>query len=118
MRLLLVEDDRPIQQFLSRALLESGYQVDVVATGEDGIERAIEDIYDAFIIDLNLPGMDRLERIEGCRGQGVSAPVLILSARRSVDERVRGLEGGGDDYLTKLIASGLFGDGAAAATKW
>jgi len=104
MRLLLVEDDRPIQQFLSRALLESGYQVDVVATGEDGIERAIEDIYDAFIIDLNLPGMDGLELIESCRGQGVSAPVLILSARRSVDERVRGLEGGGDDYLTKPFA--------------
>jgi two-component system copper resistance phosphate regulon response regulator CusR len=92
MRLLLVEDDVSIQQFLKRALGEAGYQVDAASTAE------------AFIIDLGLPDMDGLDLIARCRAQGSSAPVLILSARRSVDERVRGLEQGGDDYLTKPFA--------------
>ena len=65
---------------------------------------ALEGIHDAFIIDLGLPDMDGLDLIARCRAQGSSAPVLILSARRSVDERVRGLEQGGDDYLTKPFA--------------
>lgn len=104
MRLLVVEDDLSIQQFLSRALTEAGYQVDTASTAKTAETIALEGIYDAFIIDLGLPDLDGLDLIARCRAQGNAAPVLILSARRSVDERVRGLEQGGDDYLTKPFA--------------
>jgi DNA-binding response OmpR family regulator len=104
MRLLLVEDDLHIQQFLKRALVEAGYRVDAAVNAKAGEALAVEGVHDAFIIDLGLPDMDGLELIRRCRAQGSSAPVLILSARRSVDERVRGLEHGGDDYLTKPFA--------------
>jgi two-component system copper resistance phosphate regulon response regulator CusR len=103
-RLLVVEDDVAIQAFLKRALVESGYQVDTANNAKAGELKALEGIHDAFIIDLGLPDMDGMDLIVRCRAQGVSAPVLILSARRSVDERVRGLEQGGDDYLTKPFA--------------
>src|SRR5580700_349127 len=104
MRLLLVEDDVSIQQFLKRALVETGYQVDAASNAKTAEAVALEGVHDAFIIDLGLPDMDGLELIARCRAQGISAPVLILSARRSVDERVKGLEKGGDDYLTKPFA--------------
>jgi DNA-binding response OmpR family regulator len=104
MRLLLVEDDVRIHAFLGRALIEAGYQVDVASDGKTGEALALEGIHDAFIIDLGLPDLDGLDLIARCRAQGSSAPVLILSARRSVDDRVRGLEQGGDDYLTKPFA--------------
>jgi len=104
MRLLLVEDDVRIQGFLSRALVEAGFQVDVAGDAKRGEMKALEGVHDAFIVDLGLPDMDGLDLIARCRAQGSSAPVLILSARRSVDERVRGLEQGGDDYLTKPFA--------------
>jgi DNA-binding response OmpR family regulator len=104
MRLLLVEDDAAIQSFLQRALSEAGYQVDTASDGKTGELRALEGVHDAFIIDLGLPDVDGLSLIARCRAQGSSAPVLILSARRSVDERIRGLEQGGDDYLTKPFA--------------
>src|ERR1700729_3175448 len=104
MRLLVVEDDISIQQFLTRALTEAGYQVDTASTAEAGESIALEGVHDALIIDLGLPDLDGLDLIARCRAQGSSAPVLILSARRSVDERVRGLEQGGDDYLTKPFA--------------
>ncbi|MFZ0334593.1 MAG: response regulator transcription factor [Candidatus Acidiferrales bacterium] len=104
MRLLVVEDDLAIQGFLKKALAEAGYQVDTASNAKTGEHLALEAIHDAFIIDLGLPDMDGLTLIARCRAQGNSAPVLILSARRSVDERVRGLEQGGDDYLTKPFA--------------
>jgi DNA-binding response OmpR family regulator len=104
MRLLLVEDDVSIQQFLKRALSEAGYQVDTAGDAKAAEGMAQEGIHDGFIVDLGLPDRDGLELIARCRAQGNSAPVLILSARRSVDERVRGLEQGGDDYLTKPFA--------------
>src|SRR6202166_5301715 len=104
MRLLLVEDDAAIQDFLRRALVEAGYQVDVASDAKTGELKALEGIHDVFIIDLGLPDMDGLDLIAGLRAQASSAPVLILSARRSVDERVKGLEQGGDDYLTKPFA--------------
>ena len=103
-RLLVVEDDNAIREFLNRGLEESGYQVDVARDATTALALAAETVYDAFIIDLGLPDMDGLDLIAKCRAQGHSAPVLILSARRSVDERVRGLEQGGDDYLTKPFA--------------
>ena len=104
MRLLLVEDDLPIQQFLKRALSEAGYQVDTASNAKTAEAAALEGIHDALIVDLGLPDLDGLDLIAHCRAQGSSAPVLILSARRSVDDRVRGLEQGGDDYLTKPFA--------------
>lgn len=104
MRLLVVEDDLSIQAFLERALVQAGYRVDKATTGKAGEKMALEGVHDALIIDLGLPDMDGLDLIARCRAQGSSAPVLILSARRSVDERVKGLEQGGDDYLTKPFA--------------
>ena len=104
MRLLLVEDDLAIQRFVQRALIEAGYRVDAAADAKTAEALAVEHAHDAFIIDLGLPDMDGLDLIARCRAQGNSAPVLILSARRSVDERVKGLEQGGDDYLTKPFA--------------
>jgi DNA-binding response OmpR family regulator len=104
MRLLVVEDDVAIQGFLKRALTEAGYQVDTASDAKTGEIKGLDGNHDAFIIDLGLPDMDGLDLIARCRAQGSSAPVLILSARRSVDERVRGLERGGDDYLTKPFA--------------
>ena len=104
MRLLVVEDDSAILDFLKRGLTESGYQVDTARDGKSAQALAADVVYDGFIIDLGLPDMDGLDLIARCRAQGHTAPVLILSARRTVDERVRGLEQGGDDYLTKPFA--------------
>ena len=104
MRLLVVEDDPAIQKFLKRALEESGYSVDAASDANTGELKALEGVHDALIVDLGLPDMDGLDFIGKCRAQGISVPVLILSARRSVDERVLGLEKGGDDYLTKPFA--------------
>jgi DNA-binding response OmpR family regulator len=104
MRVLIVEDDARIAAFLKRGLLEQGYAVDCSSSGEAALELVTEGIHDVMIVDLMLPGMDGLDFIEHCRAQGVIAPMLILSARRSVDDRVRGLQRGGDDYLTKPFA--------------
>lgn len=104
MRLLVVEDDLSIQKFLTQSLTESGYKVDAASDAKTAQRLVTEEVHDALIVDLNLPDMDGLDLIARCRAQGSSAPVLILSARRSVDERVRGLERGGDDYLTKPFA--------------
>jgi two-component system copper resistance phosphate regulon response regulator CusR len=104
MRILLVEDEHDIQAFLLRSLQEAGYQVDAAADGKAAEALAQENVYDALIVDLGLPDMDGITLILRLRQIGVSAPVLILSARRSVDDRVRGLEQGGDDYLTKPFA--------------
>jgi DNA-binding response OmpR family regulator len=104
MRLLVVEDDKTIREFLTRALTESGFGVDASSLGSQAEKLALEGVHDALIVDLTLPDMDGLELIQRLRAQGVSSPVLILSARRSVDERVLGLERGGDDYMTKPFA--------------
>jgi len=104
MRLLLVEDDLEIQGFLKCSLSESGYQVEVAADGKAAERLAIEEAHDALIVDLGLPDIDGISLILRLRRLGITAPVLILSARRTVDDRVRGLEQGGDDYLTKPFA--------------
>ena len=106
MRLLVVEDDRTILEFVTRALNEAGFRVDACSLGRDAETQAVEGVHDALIVDLTLPDLDGLELIQRLRAQGVTVPVLILSARRSVDERVLGLERGGDDYLTKPFAFG------------
>ncbi len=104
MRLLVVEDDEAIRTFLERGLTEAGFQVDAAADGRSAEALAVEGIHDAMVVDLGLPDIDGLEFIARVRAQGSTSPVLILSARRSVDDRVRGLEQGGDDYLTKPFA--------------
>ena len=104
MRLLLVEDERDIQAFLKQALAEAGYSVDVSPDGKTAEDLAAVNPYDILIVDLGLPDQDGISLILRLRQMGVRAPVLILSARRSVDDRVRGLEQGGDDYLTKPFA--------------
>ncbi|PYR78539.1 MAG: DNA-binding response regulator [Acidobacteria bacterium] len=104
MRLLLVEDDDTIAEFVEKGLREAGYAVDRARDGETGLARALADHYDAAIVDVMLPRLDGLSLIDAVRARGVRTPVLILSARRSVDDRVRGLQAGGDDYLTKPFA--------------
>lgn len=104
MRLLVVEDDTTIRDFLTRALAESGFRVDACAQGSQAEKLALEGVHDALVVDLTLPDIDGLDLIQRLRSQGVTSPVLILSARRSVDERVLGLEKGGDDYMTKPFA--------------
>jgi DNA-binding response OmpR family regulator len=104
MRLLLVEDEIDIQRFLRHSLEEAGYQVDTARDGRTAERLAVENTFDILIVDLGLPDQDGISLILHLRAQGVIAPVLILSARRSVDDRVRGLEQGGDDYLTKPFA--------------
>ena len=104
MKALLVEDDASIAEFVVRGLREAGFAVDHQADGEAGLAAAARDGYDVAIVDVMLPKRDGLSRIEELRRRGVPTPVLILSARRSVDDRVRGLQTGGDDYLTKPFA--------------
>ncbi len=104
MRLLVVEDDPHIAEFVQTGLREAGYAVDRAVDGEEAFALAINEPYDAAVVDLMLPRLDGLGLIERLRQRGVPTPVLILSARRSVDDRVRGLEAGGDDYLTKPFA--------------
>src|SRR6476646_10360533 len=101
---LLVEDDSTIADFVEKGLREAGLAVDHAADGRDGLQRAIDGRYDAAIVDVMLPGLDGLSVIDALRARGVRTPVLILSAKRSVDDRVRGLQAGGDDYLTKPFA--------------
>lgn len=104
MRLLLVEDEADIQGFLQRSLEEAGYEVEAANDGKTAERLAAESQFDILIVDLGLPDQDGISLILRLRQLGVRAPVLILSARRSVDDRVRGLEQGGDDYLTKPFA--------------
>jgi DNA-binding response OmpR family regulator len=104
MRVLVVEDDPTIADFVAKGLAEAGFAVELVGDGPRGLERASSDPPDAAIVDVMLPGMDGLALVESLRDRGVRTPVLFLSARRSVDDRVRGLQAGGDDYLTKPFA--------------
>jgi two-component system OmpR family response regulator len=104
MRALLVEDDATIADFVVRGLREAGFAVDHAADGEAGLTTATDQSYDVAIVDVMLPKRDGLSLIEEVRRRGIATPVLILSARRSVDDRVRGLQTGGDDYLTKPFA--------------
>jgi CheY-like chemotaxis protein len=111
---LLIEDDPTIADFVARGLRESGFAVDTAADGQSGLALALAQPFDVAIIDLMLPKMDGLAVIDALRRRGRSIPVLILSAKRSVDDRVRGLQAGGDDYLTKPFAfAELLARGAA-----
>jgi len=104
MRILVVEDESRIADFLSRGLVSAGYAVDVAATGGSAIDMIHSTDYDLVILDLGLPDVDGLTVLQKIRNRKVSPPVLILSARDAVDDRVKGLEGGADDYLVKPFA--------------
>lgn len=104
MRILVVEDEKRISDFVERGLTGAGYQVDVAEDGKTAIEKMHSVDYDLLILDLMLPDMDGLAVLEKSRNRKVSPPVLILSARGDVDDRVKGLELGADDYLVKPFA--------------
>jgi two-component system OmpR family response regulator len=104
MRLLLVEDDIKIAEFVVNGLRETGFAVDHAKDGEDGLHLALTEPYDIAVIDIMLPKLDGLTLIEKVRRNNINTPVLILSAKRSVDDRVKGLKTGSDDYLVKPFA--------------
>ena len=101
MRVLVVEDDKKIASFIVKGLKQAGFAVDCATNGEDGIHLALHESYDAAVIDIMLPKLDGLSLIEELRRNKINTPVIILSAKRSVDDRVKGLQTGSDDYLTK-----------------
>jgi len=104
MKLLVVEDDREAAAFLVKGLKESGHTVDHAADGREGLMLATTERFDAIVLDRMLPGMDGLAIVAALRASENPTPVLILSALDQVDDRVRGLKAGGDDYLTKPYA--------------
>jgi len=104
MRLLLVEDDGKIASFIIKGFKAEGFAVDHAGDGESGLHLALTEPYDAAIVDIMLPKMDGLDVIQQLRHAQIKTPVIVLSARDSVDDRVKGLQTGGDDYLTKPFA--------------
>ncbi len=104
MKLLIIEDDRETAAYLIKGLSESGYTIDHSGDGRDGLFLATSGSYDAIILDRMLPGMDGLALLGALRGAEIRTPALILSALGSVDDRVKGLRSGGDDYLVKPFA--------------
>ncbi|HSL64421.1 MAG TPA: response regulator transcription factor [Gaiellaceae bacterium] len=104
MRVLVVEDEPKLAALLRRGLVEEGHAADVAPTGEDALWRALATPYDAIVLDLMLPGLDGVEVCRRLRAAGVWAPVLMLTARDGVDDRVGGLDAGADDYLSKPFA--------------
>ena len=104
MRILILEDDARIADFVSNELKQAGYAVDVLGDGEVGLHFGLNNVYDAAVIDIMLPGCDGLSVIDQWRKARIATPVIILSAKQSVDDRIRGLQAGGDDYLTKPFA--------------
>ena len=104
MRILLVEDDSKIASFITKGLKAEGFAVDHEVNGQDGLHMALTEPYDAAVIDVMLPKMDGLKLIENLRRENLKTPVIILSAKGEVDDRVKGLQIGADDYLTKPFA--------------
>lgn len=104
MRILVVEDDRKIASFVVNGLKQSGFAVDHCGNGEDALEMGRSVSYDAAVVDIMLPKLDGLSLVQTLRQEKIQTPVLILSAKATVDDRVKGLQAGGDDYLVKPFA--------------
>jgi DNA-binding response OmpR family regulator len=104
MRVLLVEDERKVASFIARALRENAYAVDVAETGEAGLSMAKSSAYDAILLDIRLPGINGIQVCRMLRETGVEVPILMLTARGLVEQRVEGLDAGADDYLIKPFA--------------
>ena len=106
MRILVIEDDSKIGSFIQKGFREAGFTVDLAVDGKTGLSLFLENTYDAAVVDLMLPAPDGLTIIETIRKRGLRTPVLILSAKRTVNDRIRGLQQGGDDYLVKPFSFG------------
>jgi two-component system OmpR family response regulator len=104
MKILLVEDDDHIASFVSKGLKQAGYSVNRTANGEDGLHFALTEDYDLAIVDIMMPKLDGLSLINRLRQKKIVTPVIVLSAKNSVDDKVKGLQAGGDDYLVKPFA--------------
>ena len=104
MRILVIEDDKKIASFLVKGLKQNGFAVDHAADGEAGLAVGLSTPYDAAVIDIMLPKLDGLSIVQEWRSRKLNVPVLILSAKASVDDRIKGLQAGGDDYLVKPFA--------------
>jgi DNA-binding response OmpR family regulator len=104
MRVLVVEDEVGIAQFISQGLSESGYAVDMTNDGQSGLDYALAAEYDIIVLDIMLPQMDGLQLLRKLRSQGIKTPVLLLTARDAIEDRVKGLDAGADDYLSKPFA--------------
>src|ERR671918_61365 len=104
MRILVVEDERKVASFIKKGLEEEGYAVDVAADGEEGLTLALTRVHDLIILDIRLPKMDGLRVLEALRQDGLTAPVLLLTVRATIEDKVLGLDAGADDYLTKPFA--------------
>ena len=104
MRILLVEDDNRTAQFVKKGFVQAGYAVDRAADGLEGLFMAQDIAYDAAVVDIMLPKLDGLTLIERLRKQQINTPIIVLSAKKTVDERILGLQTGGDDYLVKPFA--------------
>src|SRR5919197_2192269 len=104
MRILLVEAERRVSSFVSRALRENSYSVDLAETGEKAIEMATATTYDSILLDIRLPGLSGIQVCRELRDAKVDTPILMLTARGLVEQRVEGLDAGADDYLTKPFA--------------
>ena len=104
MRVLVVEDEPGIAQFIRQGLREAGYAVDVARDGQEGLDYAFVAAYDVLVLDIFLPKLDGLDVLHALRARGVKTPVLLLTAKDTVEDRVRGLDSGADDYLVKPFA--------------
>lgn len=104
MGILLVEDDLKIASLIKKGLSQAGFRVDHAVDGQEGLEKVLGGEFDAAIIDIMLPRLDGLSLLQQMRAEKISTPVIVLSAKRSVDDRIKGLQMGGDDYLTKPFA--------------
>ena len=104
MRLLVVEDERKVSSFIRKGLEEEGYAVDVAFDGKAGLQMAMDRVHDLIVLDINLPGMDGLSVLHDLRRGRVSIPVLLLTVRANIEDKVLGLDAGADDYLTKPFA--------------
>lgn len=117
MKLLVIEDDETTGAFIARGLREEGHSVDLVSSGRDGLIQATAGAYDVLIVDRMLPDIDGLTLVKTLRGAGNRAPVLFLTALGSVDDRISGLNAGGDDYLIKPFAFGELSARVAALAR-
>ena len=104
MRILLIEDDAPAADYVAKGFAESGHVCDVLADGTDALFQATRESYDVLVVDRMIPGLDGLSVVRALRAAGRKTPVLFLTALGGIDDRVKGLDAGGDDYLTKPFA--------------
>jgi heavy metal response regulator len=104
MRLLVVEDEKKVASFIKKGLEEEGYAVDLASDGDEGLWMALEEVYDLILLDINLPGRDGLSVLQELRKKEVKTPVLLLTVRATIEDKVLGLDTGADDYLTKPFA--------------